>query len=206
MASGDGTGPRPVFRLGAVPGATPGTWIATWRERMRAVPLELVPIAAATQRDTILAGEVDAALVRLPLERSELHVIPLYEEVTVAVMSVDSSLTVVDELTVDDLAGEVRIVPDDDVLDVELPGMLSPTWDEPVDTAGAIAIAASGTGVVVVPMSLARAHHRRDVTYRPVTDAATSAVGLAWVADRTSAEVETFIGIVRGRTAHSSRR
>lgn len=206
MASVDETGPRPVFRLGAVPGATPGTWIATWRERMRAVPLELVPIAAATQRATILAGEVDAALVRLPLDRSELHVIPLYEEVTVAVMSLDSSLTVVDELTVDDLAGEVRIVPDDDVLDVELPGMLSPTWDEPVDTAGAIAIAASGTGVVVVPMSLARAHHRRDVTYRPVTDAATSSVGLAWVADRTSAEVETFIGIVRGRTAHSSRR
>lgn len=205
MPSADQPEPGAVFRLGAVPGATPGTWISTWRERVRDIPLELVPLRAATQRDSILGGEVDAALVRLPLDRTALHVIPLYDEVTVAVMSTDSSLTVADELTVDDLVGEVRIIPDDDVLHTEIPGTVPPAWDEPTDTAGSLAIAATGAGIVVVPMSLARAHHRRDLTYRPVTDAATSAIGLAWLAEGTTPEIETFIGIVRGRTTRSSR-
>jgi DNA-binding transcriptional LysR family regulator len=193
------------FRLGAVPGATPGTWIGRWRERMPFVELVLVSIPASRQRDELDAGVVDAALVRLPLDDDDLHVIALYEELTVAVVPVESHLTAADELELADLAGEIVIVPADDVLGTEVPGALAPAFDAPADTEEAIATVAAGVGVVLVPMSLARLHARKDVEHRIVRDAPTSRVGLAWPRERTTPDVETFVGIVRGRTANSSR-
>jgi hypothetical protein len=56
-----------------------------------------------------------------------------------------------------------------------------------------------------VPQSLARLHHRRDLTYRPVVEAPQSQVALSWLQERTTDLVEEFIGIVRGRTVNSSR-
>lgn len=197
--------PEAPFRLGAVPGTTPGTWIDRWQER-RTRPLELVPIPVARQRAALLEGDVDAALVRLPIDRDGLHVIALYDEVTVVVVPADSHLAAADELEQTDLAGEVVITPADDVLGMPLPtGAVAPAFPAPSTTADAIETAATGVGVVVVPMSLARLHHRRDVTYRPLRAAPISSVALAWVADRTTPDVEAFVGIVRGRTANSSR-
>ena len=91
--------PAGPFRLGAVPGATPGKWIDTWKTRMPRTPLELVPLLVAEQRGAFERGEVDAAIVRLPIDRDGLHVIPLYEETTVVVCAADSHLTAADELT-----------------------------------------------------------------------------------------------------------
>lgn len=169
------------------------------------VPLELREISVATQRTAL--AEVDAALVRLPVENAdELHVIPVYDELPVVVMSTESALTAADdEVTLADLSGEVVIVPADDVLAVRIPDAATPAFAPPADTAEAIATVAAGVGVVIVPMSLARAHQRRDVEYRVLRDGPTSTVALAWPRDATTDDVETFIGIVRGRTARSSR-
>ncbi len=60
-------------------------------------------------------------------------------------------------------------------------------------------------GVVVVPMSLARLHARKDLTTLPVVDAPEYQVGLAWRTDLEDPRTETFVGIVRGRTVRSSR-
>ena len=54
-------------------------------------------------------------------------------------------------------------------------------------------------------MSLARLHHRKDITSRLLTDGPVSPVALAWPEGETPPLVEAFIGIVRGRTANSSR-
>ena len=195
------TGP---LRLGAVPGATPGRWISTWRERMPGNPLELIALTVADQRAALTSGVVDAALVRLPVDRDGLHVIPLYDEVPVVVVPVDSHLTAADELEASDLAGEVLIVAADDVLGFTADGTMTPTF-APLETTDSMAIVAAGAGVLVVPMSIARLHHRRDLDHRPLRDGPTSTVALAWVADRTTPLVEAFVGIVRGRTANSSR-
>ena len=64
---------------------------------------------------------------------------------------------------------------------------------------------AAGTGVLVVPMSVARLHHRKDVTHRTVTDLPSTTVGLAWLVENDDPRVQTFIGIVRGRSERSSR-
>lgn len=192
-----------TFRLGVVPGATPGTWIDRWKQRMPLVSLELVPIEVAEQRRSL--EEVDAALVRLPLADDALHLIPLYEEVPVVIAGTDSHLLAADELTVADLAGEVVLtLSDDPFTGYTVPGAVAPTFAA-LSVADAVPTVAAGVGAVVVPMSVARLHQRKDVDQRPLLDGPRSTVALAWVRDRTTPDVETFVGIVRGRTANSSR-
>lgn len=194
-----------LFVLGAIPGATPGGWIDAWKERMPQTELELRPITVATQRAALLDDGLDAALVRLPIDRDGLSVIALYDETAVVVCSADSHLTAADELGLEDLAGEIRIVPRDDVLGLEAPGTVTPSFPPPEDTEQAIATVAAGVGIVIVPMSLARLHRRKDTAYRPLRDTPASSVALAWPTERTTPAVEAFVGIVRGRTANSSR-
>lgn len=192
------------FRLGVIPGATPGKWADAWQRRMPHVSLELVPIAVATQREEL--STLDAAIVRLPIaDDDDLHVIPLYEEVPVVVASTDSHLLAADELEIEDLAGEVLLSTADDVLgDLDLPTR-APAFPAIPTTEEAIATIAAGTGILVVPMSLARLHHGKDVGFRPLRGGPLAPVGLAWERDRSTADVEVFVGIVRGRTENSSR-
>ena len=190
-----------TFTLGVVPGSTPGKWVKAWKERMPTVPVVLQPISVAEQRGAL--ERVDAALVRMPIDNHGLHVIPLYHEVPVVIFAADSHLSAADDLTAADLSDQVLITPDDDVLGWTGPAPAS--FPPPQNTADAIEIAATGVGIVVTPMSLARLHHRRDVDYRPLLDGPSSQVALAWQVDRDTDLVQTFVGIVRGRTARSSR-
>lgn len=193
-----------VFRLAIVPGVTPGKWVGTWRERLPDVTLELVHVSALDGGDVLRSGAADAGLVRLPVDRTGLSVIPLYTEVPVVVVPADHEITAFADVAVADLADEVVLHPLDDLLAWEqLPG--TPAAERPATTGDAVELVAAGIGVLVVPQSLARLHHRRDVTYRPVTDGPGSQVALAWVEERTTDLVEELVGIVRGRTARSSR-
>ena len=194
------------LRLGVFPGASPGIWVDRWRQRIPEVTLELIPTEAAEQERALRAGEVDAALVRLPVDRDGLHVIPLYEETTVVAFGSDSSLAAADELSLDDLTGEILFVPSDDVLGpVDVPGAVAALGPRPATTAEALETVAAGVGIVILPLSLVRGNRRRDVAHRPLIGAPTSSVALAWLVEGTSPEIEALVGIVRGRTARSSR-
>jgi hypothetical protein len=153
-----------TFHVGFVTGATPDKWARIWGERSKE-RLELVPLEQDVQLDGVRDGTLSMALVRLPVDREGLHLIPLYDEQPVVVLDVDDTLTLLDEVASEDL-------------DVEHE---------------------------VVPMSLARLHARRDRTYRPVTDRPSTTIGLAWLESNDDPRVQTFIGIVRGRSARSSR-
>ncbi|MGI6878885.1 LysR substrate-binding domain-containing protein [Microbacterium sp. gxy059] len=197
--------PLPTFRLGAIPGAMPGKWVSRWREQRPHQRIELVPIEVAEQAEALRSGRVDAAIARRPLAGDDLHVVDLYEEIPVVVASAESHLCAADELAPDDLAGEVLITPRDDVLGpLDLPTE-EPAFAPVATTEDAIATAASGIGIVVVPMSLARLHHRRDADHRPLVGGPTSQVVLAWRRDRDAEDVQALVGITRGRTARSSR-
>ncbi|MFF0342601.1 LysR family substrate-binding domain-containing protein [Kribbella sp. NPDC004875] len=192
------------FRLGYVPGVTPAKWVRIWAERLPRVPLELVQVTAAEAPGLIRRAEADAVLLRLPIDRTGLHAIPLYVEQTVVVVPKDHVITAADEVTVDDLADELVLYPQDDVLDWQRPpGRL--IEERPARTGDAVELVAMGTGVLVVPQSLARLHHRKDLTYRPLTGVPESQVALSWPEDETSELVEHLIGIVRGRTVNSTR-
>ena len=193
--------PRPAFRVGFVAGATPDKWARVWRERFPRQPLELVPLEQEVQEADLRAGELDMCLVRLPVDREGLHCIPLYDEVPVAVVGAEHVATVVDELSLADLADEQLVLPH--------PSGWTPTVEQldwpPMGVAEAVEVVAAGTGVAIVPMSLARLHQRKDTAYRPVRDLPPTTVALAWLVDNEDPRVQSFIGIVRGRTERSSR-
>lgn len=190
--------------VGYVPGGTPAKWARNWTQRHPDTPLALTALAAADAAEAVRSGAVDAALVRLPTDTSGLAVIPLYEETTVAVVPADHLLSAADELSVADLEDQPRLVPLDDVVDwPSAPGAVLD--HRPETTEAASELVAAGLGVLIVPQSLARLHHRKDLTYRPIVGAPACAVALAVPAGPQSELVEEFIGIVRGRKPGSSR-
>lgn len=190
--------------VGYVPGVTPAKWARTWAEREPETRLQLCAVAAGDAVAAVRAGTVDVALLRLPADTSGLAVIPLYEETTVAVVPTDHILTAVDTITAADLDGEPMLLPLDDVLGWAGTAGI-PVDPRPETTQDAIELVAAGIGVLIVPQSLARLYHRRDLTYRPITDAPACPVALAFLDGPQPALVEEFIGIVRGRKPSSSR-
>ena len=69
----------------------------------------------------------------------------------------------------------------------------------------AVEAVAAGTGVAVLPMSVARLHHRKDVVHRPVRGLPPTPVALIWRVERDDELTQAFVGVVRGRTPRSSR-
>ncbi|WP_078898029.1 LysR family transcriptional regulator substrate-binding protein [Streptomyces rimosus] len=199
-----GSEETPSFRLAYVPGVTPTKWVRIWNERLPGIPLELVATPPAEAYDVLRDGGADAGFVRLPVDRTYFSAIPLYTETTVVVVPKDHLFTAADEITTEELADEIVLHPLDDTLGWERPPG-QPAFERPATTADAIELVAAGIGLLVVPQSLARLYHRKDLKYRTLTDAPQSQVALAWPEERTTDQVEDFIGIVRGRTVNSTR-
>lgn len=199
-----GSEETPSFRLAYVPGVTPAKWVRVWHERLPDTPLTLLQVTATEASDVLRRGAADAGFVRLPVDRTFFSAIPLYTETTVVVVPKDHVITAAEEITLDDLADEVVFHPLDDVFDWDsLPG--EPAFERPATTVDAVELVAAGVGLLVVPQSLARLHHRKDLTYRTVVDAPQSSIALSWPEETTTDLVEDLIGIVRGRTVNSTR-
>ena len=205
-----GVGPTPSFTVAIVPGVTVSKWTRLWAERKPDVPVRVLRTDPEHQVTVLRARTADVSFVRLPVERAGLSLIPLYSELPVVVIPKDHELTLLDSVRVVDLIEE-HLLQDPDTV---------PEWRDAANAlrvgerrplpamasvAEAIALVAAGLGIVIVPQSVARTNHRKDVTYRRVLDAAEYPVALAWLADRTTDQVEEFVGIVRGRSATSSR-
>jgi DNA-binding transcriptional LysR family regulator len=190
--------------LGYVPGGTPAKWARIWAQRHPETPLELRTVAAADAAAAVRAGDLDVAVLRLPADTSGLAVIPLYEETTVAVVPTDHLLSAGDEITAADLVDEPVLRPLDTVVPwPDAPGV--PVDHRPETTGDAMELVAAGMGVLIVPQSLARLYHRKDLAYRPIVDAPTCPLALAFPEGPATPLVEEFVGIVRGRKPGSSR-
>ncbi len=197
-----------------VPGVTPGKWLHRWQERMPDVPLAAKPVAEEHQLDAVRAGHADMAFVRLPVDKAGLHVITLYNELSVVVAPKDHPIAAFDELDVTDLADEYLLAdPDDfpewrDISSEIAAGTRKPlppmaTIDEALD------LVEAGLGILILPMSVARLLSRKTLRSRLLHGVPDSSIGLAWLySDPPSDREETFqefIGVVRGRSAQSSR-
>lgn len=194
-----------ALTVGYVPGGTPAKWARIWAQRHPRTTLTLSAVAAADAADAVRTGVVGAALLRLPTDTSGLAVIPLYEETTVVVAPADHLLAAADEVNAADLADEPLLVPLDNVVDWPAAVGAASIDHRPETTRDATELVAAGIGVLIVPQSLARLHHRKDLIYRPIADAPTCPVALAVPEGPQSGLVEEFIGIVRGRKPGSSR-
>ncbi|WP_254207222.1 LysR substrate-binding domain-containing protein, partial [Nocardia alni] len=131
---------------------------------------------------------VDMCFVRLPIDREGRHAIPLYQERPVVVVPKEHPIEAFEQVSVADLVDE-RMQDADD-----LDGL-----------AETLELVAAVGGAAIMPHSLARLHHRRDLVYREVTDLPATEIALAWPVDSEHAAIEDFIGVVRGRTAASTR-
>jgi len=198
-----------AFRVDFVAGVSPDKWARRWERRVADRALELVPVTADVQLDAVRAAEASMALVRLPVDREGLHLIPLYEEVPVVVASRDHVVAAFEEVDVADLAEEVLVQGPDAV--PEWTAVSTPDAREraagmpPMTDAEVVEVVASRAGIAILPLSVARLHHRKDVVHRPVHGVAGSRIGLAWTVEDPDPGIEVFIGIVRGRTENSSR-
>lgn len=181
--------PLPALSVAIVPGVTPGKWIRRWEERVPDVPLTVFTCEEAEQAAVLWDGRADLSFVRLPVDREGLSIIPLYTEVPVVVAPKDHDIELYDD-------------------DVPLAELAGQNFLEPVEMGGAktgVEVVASGAGLMILPMSVARLYNRKDVVYKPLSGAPETQIGVAWITEKTNETIEEFIGIVRGRTANSSR-
>jgi DNA-binding transcriptional LysR family regulator len=198
-----------AFRVGFVPGVTPDKWARIWAERMPRRRLELRPLADSDPIALLRCDELDMCFVRLPVDREGLHLIPLYDEQPVVVVAREHPVAAYTEIDVADLSEEHLLQDPDDV----------PAWREvateiadgsrypvpPMSLKQAVESVAADAGILIVPMSVARLHSRKDVVQVPVAGVPTTTIGLAWPVAADDERIEAFIGVVRGRSATSSR-
>ncbi|GAA4662709.1 LysR family transcriptional regulator substrate-binding protein [Arthrobacter cryoconiti] len=199
-----------------VPGVTPGKWIHRWEERMPQVKLLAVPATESGQLDAVRAGTADMAFVRLPVEKDGLNVIPLYTELSVVVAPKDHPIAAFEEIDVAELADEYLLAhPEDfpqwrDVSSEIREGTRKPL-PKMRSVEEALDLVEAGLGILILPMSVARHFNRKELRARILTGVDESGIGLAWLrADKPLADdfetvIEEFIGVVRGRSANSSR-
>ncbi len=175
-----------ALTIAFVPGVSPAKWARVWRERFPDVELRLRPIGAH-EVDDALAGEADMVFAREPV--SDVHdAIPLWTETAVVAMPKDSPLA---EHTEVDLA-----TTDAHVVDA---------GPVPADVDATLNLVEANVGVAVLPQSLFRAASRKDLVARTLAGAPGTRILLAWRREDASETTEEFIGVVRGRTANSSR-
>ena len=212
--------PQPL-RVVFAPGVTPAKWFRIWEQRLPDVPLAITPLdslpdatplAVAALRD----DTADVALIRLPLpeaERTEgaaarLHAIPLYTEQPVVVVPKDHEIALVESISLAEIAELGRLD--------EAEGRPGVSYLEVAAGASggteAMELVSAGVGFVIAPKPVARLYSRRDVVARELVGDGSEAherrVALVWRADLhadRAALVDEFMGILRGRTANSTR-
>ncbi|WP_083090686.1 LysR substrate-binding domain-containing protein [Rothia nasimurium] len=213
-------GEAPGLCVGFVPGVMPGKWVSRWRERYGAlVPLVDVALAEG-QGLAALDAFADLVLLRgdqepVARDTERYHAIELYRETPVVVLPKDHLLTVLESVPVAELADEVLL---------QNPAHV-PGWAEGADPhrvaplsalteirhqADAFELVAAGLGLLIVPLSVARINHRKDLTYRPLEGGESYyPVLLVWKKepreDAREQIIQDFVGITRGRTAASHR-
>lgn len=185
--------PRPVrpLKLAYVPGVTPGKWIGRWNERQDR-ELQAYQCPEESVVEDLRAGRADVVFIRVSDQEytrpADLSVVALYDERPVVAAAKDSAVAAFDELDRADLAGE-------NVLDIGEVGGADVGME----------VVASGAGLLILPMSVAKLYSRRDVVARPLTGVPGTRIAVAWLRDSEDGGIEELVGIVRGRTANSSR-
>lgn len=185
----DESSAEPGLRIAFVPGVTIRKWTTRWAERHPDAPFEVLPTTEADGVAVLRSGVTTVSFVRLPVDRDGLSVIRLYGEVPVLVVPRDSELAPRDSVTVAEVEALEGVVP----------------YEQVTNAKDAVALVAAGVGAVRLPHSLARLNARKDVAAIPIEGAAETEIALCWVTDETTQTIEEFVGIVRGRTAASSR-
>ncbi|PRI11660.1 hypothetical protein B4915_05915 [Leucobacter massiliensis] len=220
------------LRLGFARGTAPGKWAKRWRQA-GGEPLELVALevsfgrgvgadplhdASGTDVSGIDVSGIDVVIERtrpgdIPAgaagaERSR-HALRLYAEAVALVVHAEHPLADAGSVSPADLALFTLLDHPDHAAAWPAPQRWEdPAW-MPADAAAALELVASGAGAVLLPLPLARhLARKRDHAVLPVTGEpalAQTEVWASWAVERDDDAVQQLAGIMRGRTARSSR-
>ncbi|MET1075819.1 MAG: LysR substrate-binding domain-containing protein [Umezawaea sp.] len=188
------------FTVGFMPGLVVSASIRVLASRHPELSVDVVRTGRHDQTDVVHDGRVDVSFVRLPVDRRGLQVRPLTTEPRVVVLPVGHRLAAEESVAIADLADE-HLVQDPDAV---------PEWRDVATGVRAgsrrahagirtveeeLGHVASGTGVVVLPLSVATFHTRPDLTHVPIGDIGPNHVCLVWDASRRSPLIHEFAAI-----------
>lgn len=213
-----------TIKLGFTRGVAPSKWEKRWKRAMPAITLELVPVATPFGRpdvdtcdamiERVAPGAQPASSAPDDPHRTH-HALKLYEEAVALVVPKDHELAGNEEIRVSELE-LVRIL-DHPHHAPEWPAAepwADPEW-MPKNLSAALELVASGLGGILAPLPLARhvADKRQHAVLRVTGDDGDfgsqplpgSTVWASWRLERDAPDVQQLAGILRGRTANSSR-
>ena len=221
-ATDDARDDTPSLRLGFARGIAPSKWASRWKIVQPAIPLELVPLNLA------FGGPRNVEPYDVVIERSapgrrpgdsngsgdgqpqpERHALRLYTEAIALIVPNDHELADQESVTLADLALVTLLDhPDHSPEWPAAEPWQDPEWI-PKNAAAALELVAAGSGAMLLPQLLARhiGDKRRHAVLRVTGEPALtgSTVWATWAVDRDAAAVQQLVGVMRGRTARSSR-
>lgn len=205
----------PTLRLGFARGIAPSKWANRWSVVQPTIPLELVPLNL-TFGCPERPGSYDIVIERAApghrpggSEGTDRHALRLYTEAIALVVPIDHELAQQEQVSL----AELSLVPLLDHPDHSAEWPAAEPWQDPSwmprNAAAALELVAAGSGALLLPQLLARhiGDKRRHAVLRVVGEPtlAGTTVWATWDVDRDAADVQQLIGVMRGRTARSSR-
>ena len=196
-----------------VPGLLPDKWFRRFDERHGGASRDSnrrVRIASAVADDPlpyVLHGKADVAFVRMDDRGREgvvkdaeasgqsIHLIELYEEQPGVAVPKDNAIALFPQVSSHDLEDEkIMWAPQPPHFRVDIAGVRA-----------ALEVVAANVGVVIAPRPLLRVINKRGVKDVALSDARLTQLAMVWLQSRDDRDIQNFVGIVRGRTARSSR-
>jgi DNA-binding transcriptional LysR family regulator len=162
------------------PGLHVSEAIRAFASRHPDVETDVVPARWWEQDAPLRDGRAQVGYLRRPFDDSGLHTIPIGHEPRVACMPAAHPLAGRDELTSADLSGERML---------DAPTRRTSSLEEKFE------LIASGHGIALVPLSVARSYSGPGLAYLPVTDAPGIETCLAAPADRREKPLRDFLEI-----------
>jgi DNA-binding transcriptional LysR family regulator len=186
---------RKTFTVGFMPGLVVTAAVRALAGRHPDLSIEVMRTSWDDQTQVLRDGRVDVGYVRMPFDQSGLRVEPLLSEPRVAVLPAGHRLAGKDSIQLQDLAGEHLLqnrdaVPEwdeDDPASQDIPRLR--TVEEKLEHV------ATGSGVVVLPLSTATFYPRPDVTHVVIDDIPPNRVVLAWDSARRAPLIQEFVAI-----------
>ncbi|MGW1346658.1 LysR family transcriptional regulator [Kribbella sp. NPDC002412] len=189
-------GPK-TFTVGFMPGITVTPAVRAFAAVHPDVEVEVIRTTWDDQVDVLHDGRVDVSIVRLPIPQEGLSIRPLFEEPRVAMVPADHRLAGKPAIDIADLADEHLLQAPDAVPEWrDIASELRTGTARPVPVQRSVEEklehVAAGSGVSILPLSVATFYHRPDVAVVPVNDIAANKVCLAWIASRRSRLIHDF--------------
>jgi DNA-binding transcriptional LysR family regulator len=191
-----------TFAVGFMPGLIVTGPVRALRAAHPDLSVEVLRTGWQDQIQALRDGRIDVSFVRLPVDRHNLALCPLFTEPRVVVVPADHRLAGKETVTITELADEHLLQPPDAVpewrdIATEMRGRtptrpatgLTHTVEEKLE------LVAGGRGVVVLPQSTAAFYRRPDVSSATIEDIGLNQVALAWQATRRDALIDEFVGL-----------